>query len=126
MELPDPSANPEVIHDSSVFSNLFSTPVLDYLEGFECMDKDKMEELWPAGTDAAVEVCTMSLLKGEYISLRYLQLLCRFLHTKAQKAQIGDASPIAAGAEESSNGSHIAKYVNDRNQTDFDSSSRLR
>ena len=49
----------KTIHDSPKFSSLFLTPVPPFVSGFECIDKDKMEELWPAGTDAALKVFRM-------------------------------------------------------------------
>jgi deoxyribodipyrimidine photo-lyase len=64
-ESPPPVANPETVHDSPVFSPLFSTLVPTTLEGFECTDKEKMDELWPAGADAAIKVRVASAFKGE-------------------------------------------------------------
>ena len=55
-ESPAPAPNPEGIHDSPRYSVLFSTPVPAFVDGFECVDREKMEELWPAGTDAAIKV----------------------------------------------------------------------
>jgi deoxyribodipyrimidine photo-lyase len=55
-ESPTPARNSEDIHDSPAFSVLFSTHVPNFVDGFECNDKEKMEELWLAGTDAATKV----------------------------------------------------------------------
>lgn len=55
-ESPPPARNSETIRESPTFSVLFSTRVPTSVDGFECDDKEKMEELWPAGTDAASEV----------------------------------------------------------------------
>jgi len=123
-EAPTPSANPESIHGLPVFSTLFSTDVPASVDGFECTDKEKMEELWPAGTEAAMEVCIFTPTRER--PLNHTQTLRRFLYTKARKSQIGNSSTLADEAEGSIKESRIAKYANDRNRTDFDSSSRIR
>ena len=50
--------NTETIRASTLYGPLFDTPVPDMVEGFklEDVDKQKMEEIWPAGTDAAKDV----------------------------------------------------------------------
>lgn len=55
-EYPPPAPNLEAIHDSPTYSVLFSTPVPTSVDGFECIDKENMEKLWPAGTDTAIKV----------------------------------------------------------------------
>ncbi|KAF8591412.1 DNA photolyase [Ramaria rubella] len=107
LESPPPAPNSETIHKSPIFSVLFSSPVPDFVEGFVCLDKIKMEELWPAGTDVALKV-----LQG-------------FLHAKARKSQIGDKSPFFDGVEDSTQASRIVRYAEDRDRSDFDSTSRL-
>jgi deoxyribodipyrimidine photo-lyase len=41
-----------------IYGPLFNTPIPDKVEGFtlEDTDKRKMEEIWPAGTQAAQDV----------------------------------------------------------------------
>ena len=56
--VPPPQPNAENIHESTLYGPLFDTPVPDAVEGFEMEDTDKrkMEDVWPAGTEAAKDV----------------------------------------------------------------------
>jgi hypothetical protein len=55
---PLPQPNSEAIHESVIYGPLFDTPIPDEVEGFALEDTDKrqMEEIWPAGTQAAKDV----------------------------------------------------------------------
>jgi len=55
---PLPQPNSETIRESVIYGPLFDTPIPDKVEGFtlEDADKRKMEEIWPAGTQAAKDV----------------------------------------------------------------------
>lgn len=55
-EAPMPKANDESIRTSSRFSKLFDCPVPGFVKRFECADREKMAEYWPAGTDTANQV----------------------------------------------------------------------
>ncbi|KIO30217.1 hypothetical protein M407DRAFT_69379 [Tulasnella calospora MUT 4182] len=50
-----PVANDPSVHKHSMFGPLFHDSIPDAIPGFECEDADKMAELWPAGTDAALK-----------------------------------------------------------------------
>lgn len=51
----------------------------------------------------------------------------RFLKTEARASQVGDASPLAEGAEKAGkNASRMDRYKDDRSRCDIDSSSRMR
>ncbi|KAG9051014.1 hypothetical protein FS837_000122 [Tulasnella sp. UAMH 9824] len=104
-----PVANDASIHKHPQFGPLFHESIPDAIPGFECEDADKMAELWPAGTDAA------------------LKALDRFLETKARKSQTGDKSILEPGAEKSANLNHtrIGQYEDQRVRLDMDSTSRL-
>jgi hypothetical protein len=39
-----------------LYRTLFTIPIPESLPGFECVDAEKMEVLWPAGIDAARQV----------------------------------------------------------------------
>ncbi|EJD01230.1 uncharacterized protein FOMMEDRAFT_169392 [Fomitiporia mediterranea MF3/22] len=106
-EAPMPKANDKAIRSSGRFSGLFESKVPEFVDRFECADKDKMAEYWPGGTKVA------------------LQMLDRFLHTKARSSQIGETSPLSDGAEESNKSSRIQEYSTGRNLTDMDTTSRL-
>lgn len=56
-EAESPSANPPTVKDHPIFGNMFSSEVPSHVEGFQCPDKDQMAVIWPAGMDAAREVC---------------------------------------------------------------------
>lgn len=51
-----PVANDSSIHEHTKFGQLFHDPIPDAIPGFECEDAEKMADLWPAGTDAALKV----------------------------------------------------------------------
>ncbi|KAH0839897.1 DNA photolyase, FAD-binding/Cryptochrome [Lanmaoa asiatica] len=108
-ESPLPEANPSSIRQDLVFGTLFNTPVPHFVEGFELhpADREKMVEVWPAGSAAAQEV------------------LSRFLNTKSRASQLGTADPLADGAEISDKRSRILMYAEKRDQGDQDTTSRL-
>ena len=54
-----------------------------------------------------------------------MQILSRFLHTKARTLQLGTASPLADGAEISDKRSRISMYADKRDRGDQDTTSRL-
>jgi deoxyribodipyrimidine photo-lyase len=56
-EAPVPKANPPSIRNHTTFGSLFTSEVPATIEGFECSDKESMAILWPAGNDAAKQVC---------------------------------------------------------------------
>lgn len=62
-DCPTPKANGESIRTNEKFSALFEKEVPKELEGhvLEPHDKSKMEEVWPAGEDAAREVSSIQL-----------------------------------------------------------------
>jgi len=55
---PLPQPNSEAIRESMIYGPLFDTPIPDKVEGFVLEDTDRrhMEEIWPAGTQAAKDV----------------------------------------------------------------------
>ncbi|KAK7470518.1 DNA photolyase phr1 [Stygiomarasmius scandens] len=108
-ESPEPHPNSEQVRKSKEFSHLFETTVPESIPGFELVQEDRktMETVWPAGEDTALEI------------------LDRFLHTKARSSQMGIVSPLADGAETSDKASRIAKYNTDRDDADRDTTSRL-
>ena len=55
-EATTPDANSPSVKDHPVFQELFASEVPSQIVGFECLDKDKMALVWPAGTDTAREV----------------------------------------------------------------------
>jgi deoxyribodipyrimidine photo-lyase len=103
----DPSANNKSIREHKTFKSLFDSSVPDFIKGYKCEDRDKMIDLYPAGTTKANEV------------------LERFFHTKSRPSQVGDSSPLADGAESSSNKSRIKEYMIERDQTGKDTTSRI-
>ncbi|KAG8956660.1 hypothetical protein FRC04_000138 [Tulasnella sp. 424] len=104
-----PVANDSSIHKHTKFGSLFHAPIPDAIPGFECEDAEKMADLWPAGTDAA------------------LKALDRFLETKARKSQTGDKSILEPGAEKAIDldETRIGEYEDQRVRLDMDSTSRL-
>jgi deoxyribodipyrimidine photo-lyase len=55
-EAASPSANAPTVKDHPIFGKMFSSEVPSHVEGFQCLDKDQMTLIWPAGVDAAHEV----------------------------------------------------------------------
>ncbi|KDQ64618.1 hypothetical protein JAAARDRAFT_116599 [Jaapia argillacea MUCL 33604] len=106
-EAPPPSPNPKSVHEDPAFKILFEAPIPDVVEGFECMDREEMKEMWPAGTDSAKQV------------------LIRFLHTKSRSSQLGAVNPLSPGAETSDKKSRAASYKDMRDRGDRDTTSRL-
>ncbi|KAG6911209.1 hypothetical protein DXG01_003076 [Tephrocybe rancida] len=107
---PKPQPNSASVRKSKKFASLFETPVPAAVEGYELKadDSKTMREVFPEGEEAASQV------------------LQRFLTTKARTAQFGAVNPLAPGAEESTKGSRIMKYDQDRDRADKDTTSRLR
>ncbi|KAF8339023.1 FAD binding domain of DNA photolyase-domain-containing protein [Cantharellus anzutake] len=99
--------NDPSIRKKREFAALFDSEVPELVPGFECHDQEKMKELWPAGIHAARAIFD------------------RFLRTEARESQVGDSSPLADGANESSKGTRIQMYGGDRARCDIDSSSRM-
>ncbi|KAG8745769.1 hypothetical protein FRC10_007030 [Ceratobasidium sp. 414] len=106
-ESPPPTANNKSVRTHPKFSDLFESKVPESVEGFECHDREKMIELWPAGAEAAQ------------------QMLNRFLHTKARRSQLADASPLSSGEEEDDKHSRIKEYMAARDHADADTTSRI-
>lgn len=108
-EAPTPSANSPSVRDCSKLGVLFSTPVPTSVEGYELPEDDAatMREMWPEGEDNAAEV------------------LRRFLTTKARASQTHVVSPLSDGAVEDPKFNRLAKYHNERDRADKDTSSRL-
>src|SRR5258707_1275073 len=48
-----PKPNAPSVRKSKEFAKLFETEIPAFIPGFECHDREKMEELWPAGIQAA-------------------------------------------------------------------------
>ncbi|KAJ1308941.1 hypothetical protein OPQ81_004624 [Rhizoctonia solani] len=106
-ESPFPKANDEKTRNHLKVGDLFDCEIPESVEGFECHDRENMVKLYPAGEDAAHEV------------------LERFLYTKSRTCQLADASPLASGAETSSDHTRIKDYMNSRNHADTDTTSRI-
>ncbi|KAG8727512.1 hypothetical protein FRC12_022451, partial [Ceratobasidium sp. 428] len=106
-ESPSPTANNKSVRTHPKFSDLFESQVPESVEGFECHDRDKMIELWPAGAEAAEQV------------------LHRFLHTKSRHSQLADASPLSSGEEADDKHSRIKEYMATRDHADADTTSRI-
>ncbi|KAH8118312.1 hypothetical protein DFH11DRAFT_1686509 [Phellopilus nigrolimitatus] len=106
-EAPTPKANSRSIRSSERFRELFQTAIPEFVEGFKCSDKENMTKFWPAGAETA------------------MQMLDRFLHTKARAEQLGEVSPLTGGAETSEKDSRVKRYSDGRNHVDMDTTSRL-
>ncbi|KIL00609.1 hypothetical protein PAXRUDRAFT_712848 [Paxillus rubicundulus Ve08.2h10] len=108
-ESPLPQANASTIHEDPILGPLFSTPVPDFVDGFQLdpADRSTMANVWPAGSTAAQEI------------------LSRFLNTKSRPSQLGAADPLADGAEQSDKCSRILVYGEQRDRGDRDTTSRL-
>ena len=103
-----PLSNPSSTESTVPFAALFSTPIPDSIPGFECHDREKMTELYPAGSEAAGQIAN------------------RFFVTKARASQVGDASPLSDGAQSANKDSRLNLYHEQRDRADIDSSSRIR
>jgi deoxyribodipyrimidine photo-lyase len=55
-----------------------------------------------------------------------MQVLDRFVRTRARASQLGPVDPLAPGAEPSDKHSRLARYADGRNNAAADTSSRLR
>ncbi|TFK55985.1 hypothetical protein OE88DRAFT_1622403 [Heliocybe sulcata] len=106
-EAPLPKRNSEDIYSNPTLKALFDVDIPDYVHGFECKDREKMREMWPAGEDAA------------------RQMLDRFLHAKARSSQMGPSNPLSEGAEMSDKKSRALVYKDSRDKADKDTTSRI-
>ncbi|KAF8351351.1 FAD binding domain of DNA photolyase-domain-containing protein [Amanita rubescens] len=104
-------SNPTSVRSSEKLSFLFDSDVPDALPGFESSPAQDqlMIDVWPAGEDAA----------------NANRCFSRFLSTKARRSQLGAADPLAHGEEKNQSSSRIAKYAEDRDRVDSDTTSRL-
>lgn len=55
-EFPVPSANPSSTRKDKSLASLFETSIPEEIVGFECVDRDVMEKIWPVGAEHAMEV----------------------------------------------------------------------
>ncbi|QRV87506.1 deoxyribodipyrimidine photo-lyase [Ceratobasidium sp. AG-Ba] len=106
-ESPPPAANNKSVRTHPKFSDLFESEVPESVEGFECHDRDRMIELWPAGGEAAQ------------------QRLDRFLRSKARDSQLADSSALSDGEEQDIKHSGIKEYMTNRDHADADTTSRI-
>ncbi|KIY74171.1 hypothetical protein CYLTODRAFT_340648 [Cylindrobasidium torrendii FP15055 ss-10] len=108
-DAPAPKPNEQDVREKEPLAAMFKEMVPDFVDGFklEADDKKKMEECWPAGEDAALEV------------------LARFLKTKSRSTQRGDVNPLEEGAQESAKDSRVKQYHQERDHVDADTTSRL-
>ncbi|PPQ99040.1 hypothetical protein CVT24_003600 [Panaeolus cyanescens] len=108
-EAPLPQPNPEHILQSQQFSPLFAVEIPPGLDGFELDEEhsSRMQRIWP---------------EGEKIAAKILE---HFLTTKAQASRLGAVHPFDSDAEKTDTHSRAAKYHNERDRTDRDTTSRL-
>ncbi|KAG8834885.1 hypothetical protein FRC17_006630 [Serendipita sp. 399] len=107
VEVPAVKANPPSVHNDKTFGPLFDITIPNHIPGYELEDVERMEVLWPAGTDVAREMLT------------------RFLTTKYRVGQL-DAALLGKGAQTvKSKETRLGRYAEDRDMADRDSSSRL-
>ncbi|KAF8897650.1 DNA photolyase, FAD-binding/Cryptochrome [Infundibulicybe gibba] len=104
-----PHSNDPSLRTADKFGNLFDTPIPDHIAGFELEESDRlqMEQVWPAGEEAAAKI------------------LERFLYTKARASQLGAVDPLAPGAIESTKSNRVLNYDKERDRADRDTTSRL-
>ncbi|KAF8165237.1 FAD binding domain of DNA photolyase-domain-containing protein [Crassisporium funariophilum] len=104
-----PKPNDKDIRSSQAFGPLFSDAVPTSIDGFELdeADKSRMKEVWPEGEDVAAQV------------------LQRFLKTKARPSQLAAVNPLSPGSANCDKYNRIAKYAQDRDRVDRDTTSRL-
>lgn len=115
-EAPAILANSPDTRTKHPFASLFDITVPHTILGFELEDAEKMEQIWPAGTDAA------------------RQILQRFVSQKHRVGQL-DVSPLNRGgitvlgkgamAGKGKNQTRLGQYHQDRDMADRDSSSRI-
>ena len=84
-----------------------------------------MVRVWPAGSAAVQEVVFDLHLPSKLTLICDIQILSRFLNTKARTSQLGIANPLAGGAEISGKRSRIFMYAEKRDRGDQDTTSRL-
>ncbi|PVF94744.1 hypothetical protein CPB86DRAFT_867531 [Serendipita vermifera] len=100
-------ANASNVRNDTNLGPLFEITIPNSLPGFELEDAAKMEELWPAGTEAARDI------------------LHRFLATKYRKGQL-DVSPLNKGSVTvDKKDTRLGKYGENRAKVDGDTSSRI-
>lgn len=126
-ESPLPEANPHSVRQDPICGQLFNTPVPHAVEGFELdpADGEVMVKVWPAGSAVAQEVGFDSHIPPKLTLICNMQILSRFLNTKARSSQLGTANPLADGAEISDKRSRIFMYAEKRDRGDQDTTSRL-
>ncbi|EJD53741.1 hypothetical protein AURDEDRAFT_141740 [Auricularia subglabra TFB-10046 SS5] len=108
---PDPRPNDISVKEDARWKGVFESTPVDVLEGWECADKKEMEEYWPAGTDAA------------------LQMIERFFHCDSTPQQLGAVDPLRVKPGTYSAGSgdrgRLECYDEERDHADRDSTSRI-
>ncbi|KAL1747686.1 DNA photolyase, FAD-binding/Cryptochrome [Schizophyllum fasciatum] len=106
---PEPTANSKSARKLEKLRDLFNGTVPESVEGFELPENDRqrMEEYWPAGEEAA------------------LLVLDRFLSTKSRPEQAGGVDPLSQGAEDSEKHSRVQVYGDERDRVDADTTSRI-
>ncbi|KAH9482561.1 Deoxyribodipyrimidine photo-lyase [Psilocybe cubensis] len=104
-----PVANEPSVRALKSLGPLFESQIPKFIVGFELteQDRDKMKEVWPAGEISAANV------------------LERFLTTKKRSSQLGGVDPLASGPVACPKHNRIAKYGNERDRIDSDTTSRL-
>ncbi|KAM5540439.1 hypothetical protein V8D89_005897 [Ganoderma adspersum] len=111
-EAEPPAANDSIIRSHPVYGKLFDVEVPHEIEGFalDSEERERIASYWPAGEDAAHEV------------------LRRFLKTATRASQLGAVDPLSDGAKEVNDPtkqSRMAKYKDQRDRLDADTTSRL-
>ncbi|KAF9569316.1 hypothetical protein CPC08DRAFT_623471 [Agrocybe pediades] len=108
-DCPYPQPNDDSIRSSKILGPLFDSVVPAFVEGFQLQQDDQasMKLIWPEGEEAAGRV------------------LERFLTTKRRTSQLGGADPLSNGAEACNKHNRAAKYGNDRDRLDSDTTSRI-
>lgn len=101
------SPNSPSVRNDHRFSSLFERTLPKSIPGFELEDQEKMEELWPAGTDAARDV------------------LFAFLNTRYRVGHLDKPTLLSGAKTASKPDARLGRYHQDRNMADRDSSSRL-
>ncbi|KAJ7180222.1 FAD binding domain of DNA photolyase-domain-containing protein [Mycena crocata] len=108
-DCPAPQPNTESVRTSVNFAPLFDSSVPESVAGFELdpSDREKMQQVWPAGETVAKDI------------------LQRFLCTKSRSSQLAAVDPLTSGAEDSEKRSRILLYDSERDKADRDTTSRI-
>jgi len=129
-DCPPPAPNDPAIRRCKILGPLFETGVPHMLAGFELDEvngeKDRMQEVWPAGEDAAKEVCCSSTFLHVVSPSTCQKILYRFLNTASRPTQMGAVNPLEKGAQISIKNSRLKEYNVNRDKADEDTTSRLR